>query len=114
MKLTVSVTEARFGTPQPQLTVEFGKDISNRAKDAVIYALAAEVSVVTQLHERWIVQPDTEKSRVYLELSTGSISETERARSVLAQVAQVPHHHQLLTVLEKRTGDSLTSVSITP
>ena len=114
MKLIVSTTETRFGTSQPQLIVKFGKDISNRAKDAVIYTLAAEVSVATPLHERWIVQPDIEKSRVYLELSTGSVSETECARSVLAHVAQVPHHHQLLTALEKRTGDSLTSVSVAP
>lgn len=112
MKLTISVSEGRFGTPQPQILVTFEKNISHRAKDAIFYALAAEVSIATEFHERWIVTPDSERSCVYLELSTGSAGEVECARRMLTDVARIPDKRQLLTAISERVDDPIVTVTV--
>lgn len=85
---TVSQSESRYGTPEPQIALRFPKGTSYRVVKAALHRLAADVELATPAGERWCVNTEdfNESGRVYLELADATPAEAERAMGLLGNL----------------------------
>ncbi len=83
---TVSQSQSRYGTAEPQIELRLPKGASHRLVSAAIHKLAADLELATPERERWLVQTETfydARGRVYIELADATPAEAERGMALL-------------------------------
>jgi len=94
---TVSLGKNRYGYTEPQVEIRFPAGTNERAMNATLFRLAAEIELATSERERWVVRienpnnssigsiPNT-SGRVCLKLATVTFEEEKRAMAMLRKL----------------------------